>query len=215
MRTVGRAVLLGIVLSGAFMLSASGDSAPEADGGQPLAFETSSTTVVADPPQEAAPAAEEPTAEAEAPEADEPPPPPAPEFETGNLAAVIASFDVAQGSLVFTVTVEGDGQALAESPDTQWYQPVFEFDTAEGSFTIDGTWAQGRPFKGRAFDESFKLIVDADITGEWTSPDTMVITAVNFGSDELPALVRVLLGVRVTKADGTDANFGDSAKWEK
>ena len=92
---------------------------------------------------------------------------------------------------------------------------MFEFDTAVGSFTIDGTWAQGRPFNGRAFDESFKLIVDADITGEWTSPDTMVITASNFGSDELPALVRVLLGVRVTKADGTDANFGDFAEWEK
>jgi hypothetical protein len=209
-------LLVGLVVAGALILSACGDTARDAAEEPSLTAETSSSTTVADPePKEDAPAAEEPAAEAEETEVDEPEPPPAAEFDPGVAAALITSFDVTQGSLVFTITVEGDGQALAESPDTQWYQPVFEFDTADGAFTIDGTWAQGRPFKGRAFDTNFKLIVDADITGEWTSPNTMVITADNFGSDELPAVVKVILGVRVTKDDGKEGNYGDFAKWEQ
>ncbi len=216
-RANGKALLVGLVVAGALILSACGDTAPDAAEAPSLTAETSSSTTVADPvPKEDAPAAEEPAAEAEETEVDEPEPPPAAEFDPGVAAALITSFDVTQGSLVFTITVEGDGQALAESPDTQWYQPVFEFDTADGAFAIDGTWAQGRPFRGRAFaGVTQKLIVDAEVTGEWISPSTMVITADNFGSDELPAVVKVILGVRVIDADGEEANYGDFAKWEQ
>jgi hypothetical protein len=212
-KAAGIAAVAGVLAGGTFLLinkSEPGEATVTASTQVTAPTETLAATV---PPEEAPAVAEAPT-ETTPPPDEEPTETPGSGF-VGNPATTILAFLVSRGSLVFTMTVEGDGQALAESPDTQWYQPIFEFDTADGAFTIDGTWAQGRPFKGRAFDENFKLIVDADITGEWISPDTMVITADNFGSDELPALVRVILGVRVKEADGTESNYGDSAEWEQ
>ena len=137
-----------------------------------------------------------------------------PSVATANPAANILSLLVTQGSLVFTVVVDGDGQAMAEAPNTQWHQPIFTFGTPDGAFEIRGTWTRSGQFEGKVFDEDFKLIGEATVTGEWTSSDTMVITASGFGSDDLPNLVKLELGVRITEADGSISTFGDVATWE-
>lgn len=130
-----------------------------------------------------------------------------------NPAATVRTFEVSSGSLVFTVTVDGDGETLATSPDTKWYQPIFGFETPEGDIEIQGEWGRGQPFEAMVFDQDFQLIDDVIVTGDWTAPDTFVVVAEGFGAAGLPERVTLDLLVRVDDA-GTNVDYGDTAFWE-
>ena len=131
-----------------------------------------------------------------------------------NPATTVREFGVTQGSLVFSVAVNGDGRAMAESEDTKWYQAIFTFDTAEGAYEIRGTWKRGKEMEGDVFDETFTKLDDAVVVGEWTESDSFVITASDYGSDEVPSAVRLDILVRIDGGDDADTDYGDQVLWE-
>ena len=131
-----------------------------------------------------------------------------------NPATTVRAFDVTEGSLVFSVAVNGDGRAMAESGDTKWYQAIFTFDTAEGAYEIRGTWKRGNEMEGDVFDKDFTKLADAVVVGEWTASDSFVITASDYGSDDVPSAVRLDILVRIDGGDDADTDYGDQVLWE-
>lgn len=128
-------------------------------------------------------------------------------------ATTVRAFDVSEGSLVFEVSVNGDGRTMAESPDTNWYQAIFTFSTSDGAFEIRATWSQGRDMAGDVFDKDFAKLTDAVVVGEWTESDTFAITASDYGNDDFPDAVNLEILVRLDGGDEPDTDYGDQVVW--
>jgi hypothetical protein len=118
-----------------------------------------------------------------------------------------------QGSYIFTITLAGNGQALAESADTSWYNPRFIVETADGNFTVDGKWVRGGDFGAIVWGSRFfDRIDEAVVAAEWLSPDTLEVIVSNVGIEAAVDSVRLELSVRLREPDGTaGASYFDVA----
>ena len=132
----------------------------------------------------------------------------------GDPGADIVDGHAEEGSIRFTMEVAGDGQALAEDPDTKWYSLEYTVQHPDGIFVVDGKFSD-TGFKGRVFDADFNLLVDADINGEWTDPSTAVITVDNIPFDWPIDSYEQYLDVRITNTDGSETTYVDSFVWQR
>lgn len=122
------------------------------------------------------------------------------------------------GSHVFTLTVAGEGRAMADSEDTKWYNPRFVVaQTSDGAtaYIVDGKWARGEPFDGDVLDASFSPIAGAEVTAEWIDASTAEFTVTGLSITDAPASFVMALSIRLLEPDGSDgATFDDDAFWE-
>ena len=121
------------------------------------------------------------------------------------------------GSHIFTVTFVGNGQAVAESEETKWFNPRFIVKTPDGNFTVNGSWGRGREFGGDVSlgDDFGDRVKDAVITAVWLSSDTLEVTVTDVGIESAASSMLLELSVRLLRPDGTDgATYGDDALWE-
>jgi hypothetical protein len=122
------------------------------------------------------------------------------------------------GSQIFTLTVAGDGQAMADSDGTKWYNPRFVVaQSADGAATyiVDGKWSQGEPFDGDVLDAGFSLIPGAEVTAEWIDASTAEFTVTGLTITDAPASFVMELSIRLLQPDGSNgATFDDTAYWE-
>ncbi len=115
----------------------------------------------------------------------------------------------------YTVTVDGDGEALAALESTSWYSLSFITTTADGTFDANCTWAQGRDVRCRTFSgPASTLVLDAVMTAEWTSPDTVVVSVDNVGNDSPAELVVLELAVRASSSDAGPGDSFGTLTWE-
>lgn len=92
----------------------------------------------------------------------------------GFAGVVITAADYAFDSHTFTLTVNGDGEALTMLDNLRWYQVLISGDTPSGSIDMDATF-NTNGFRGRlrAADGSN---LDAEITAEWLDSSTLRLT---------------------------------------
>lgn len=117
---------------------------------------------------------------------------------------------------IVTVEVEGDGRALAEDPNTKWYNPRVKVTTTDGGFIIDGKWSGSPEFRGNVFEEGdfFVEIPEATLTGEWIADGTFVYVADDVGLTGDPVSATVEMTVRVTDESGADVDYDHNVTWQ-
>lgn len=129
----------------------------------------------------------------------------------------------AKGSFVFTMVVEGDGEAMTRLENLRWYNPRFVVnnDPATNEFFDDTGFAVDVRFTPRGvgtsvFDGTLTPIPESDYeaTVEWTDPSTLVVTVSGFREELAIVNSRIELVARIENADGTSADFEDDAHFD-
>jgi len=124
------------------------------------------------------------------------------------------SVTISDGTYVITVTVAGGGQAMAKSPNTQWYNPRFEVETADGELIIAGGWSPGRDYLGGVQDSDFNAVPGAVVTAEWIGPNTFQTTVSGLGVTGAVVSGTIKIDAGVTNSDGSETNSEAEYTWE-
>jgi len=124
----------------------------------------------------------------------------------------VVGVDYEFGSHTFTVTVEGDGQSLAESSETVQYIVHFSAETPEGSFLVSPSFENGE-LVVTVYGDDFQVFQGGDVAVEWISPNTLVVFADEIGNDSAATSVSVNVQAMVIQADGSTAYYSSFLAW--
>jgi len=124
-----------------------------------------------------------------------------------------------RGSYVFTMVVEGDGEAVTQLENLRWYNPRFivnsDPDTSsffdEGGFTVDVKWSGAGGLGVGITDVDRAPIPGAEAVVEWVDTGTLVVTVT--GIENEPPIInsRIELVVRLENGDGRSFDYEDNA----
>ncbi len=132
----------------------------------------------------------------------------------------VTCFGTSEGSLVFTMIVDGDGRAMAESDSTKWYNPRFIINNDpatnyffdESGFAVDVRLSAGEP-DVTIMDGDFGEL-EGETTVEWLDESTLQVMVTGLTEFSEVVNARVELSVRTQDESGaTQATFGDDAHW--
>lgn len=146
------------------------------------------------------------------------------EFVEERLGSTAGAVTFDEGSYIFTMTVFGDGEMVAMSPLTRWYNPRFVVNNDPatntyddgGGFAVDVNFRGGGDARSNVFDEDFSALPAEQASAEavWLDSSTLQVTATIDGPQLEVTRMRVELSVRLEDADGNEtATFGSDACW--
>lgn len=197
--------VVGIIGVGGFVLVGNDDTAP-ADSPAPTVASESPTSSGAAPEEQGAPVDTSPAGDA--PQAAGP----ETTIPASLPALTITELSYEHGSHILTMTVAGEGQEMAESEDTKWYDPVFTVDTPDGTFVVDAKFSRGT-FDGKVFDAGYSLIEDATIEADWVTPSILRVVVDNPQNDTGADGILVELTARIIEPDGSEKDYESSSVW--
>ncbi len=123
------------------------------------------------------------------------------------------------GSYVFTMVVEGDGEAVTQLENLRWYNPRFKVNSDpdtnfffdEGGFAVDVKWSGAGGLGVGITDAERTPIPGAEAIVEWVDAGTLVVTVT--GIEDGPPILnsRIELVARLENDDGTSFDYEDNA----